>query len=133
MKTLTPLVLALLLTGGGFLTAAPGPTAPARTQSAYAFVVRDADFAGWTIRRGMSMKRLTNTCGQPDRKITDTIWIYDAFHAVPDQKNAPACTHLMVMFADGVVSDLHLVNEPTIVAVATHPQAVSQALLAATP
>jgi hypothetical protein len=87
------------------LTAAPNqPTA-------LAFRVSTADFNGWEITRGMKAKKVINRCGAPDAKLSANVWVYQRFHAVPNQSEARECTTLVVTFVEGIVSDLHLVND----------------------
>ena len=98
--------------------------------TAVAFRVSTADFNGWEITRGMKIKKVTNRFGAPDAKLSANVWVYQRFHSVPNRPEARECTTLVITFVEGVVSDLHLVNERAEAIITARVQSGSPAIVA---
>ena len=101
-----------------------------KSAQAHAVRVRTVDADGWEISRGMSAKTLVNRFGAPDTKLSENVWVYQRFHAVPNHSQARECTTLIVTFVEGVVSDLHLVNERAQAVITARVQSGSPAIVA---
>ncbi len=108
---------------------APLHAAP-KSAEAHAVRVRTVNFDGWEISRGASAQTLVNRFGMPASKLSENTWVYEGFHAV--QKRAPAreCDTLIVTLVEGVVTDLHLVNDRAESIIAARVQSGAPAIVA---
>ena len=69
--------------------------------------------------------------GAPATKLSDNVWVYERFHAVPPRKPADQCHTLIVTLINGVVADMHLVNDRAQTIIAARVQSGSPAIVAA--
>jgi hypothetical protein len=124
LASILVLAAALCASFSASLSAAP------KTAQAHAVRVRTVDADGWEISRGMSAKTLVNRFGAPDTKLSENVWVYHRFVAVPNHPQTRECKTLVVTFVEGVVSDLHLVNDRAQAIITARVQSGSTAIVA---
>jgi len=92
--------------------------------------VRVATVNGWEITRGTPAQTMINRFGAPTQKLSDHVWVYDRFYSVQNRKPADECDTLVVTLIDGVVADLHLVNDRAQTIIAARVQSGETAIVA---
>jgi hypothetical protein len=92
------------------LTLLSGCVAPAASVGLSHSVTSVERFGKILAKRGDSMSDVRLSMGPPLRHLTPNLWTYPDFHGGEAQHPSDDCSILLVMFTEGHVSDLKLVN-----------------------
>ena len=109
-----PTRISLLLVLFAAISVAPttGQSAPApKSSPAKAYTVTVVErYNATLVERGMPDFTVRRQVGEPSRKLDRNTWIYERFEALPSRSATDDCSTLMVVFSEGKVVDLKLLN-----------------------
>ena len=109
MKTRARLLLTLTVSAA-ILSLLSGCIVPS-SQVAYSHPVTSVERFGQTLAtRGDSMSNVRTSLGPPLRELSPNVWAYPDFHGGMAQDPRDDSSILIVMFTEGHVSDLRLIN-----------------------
>lgn len=100
--------------------ASPRPEAPAK---AYTVTVVER-YNTPIVERGMTDHAVQRVIGEPSRRLDRHTWVYHYFRALPERLPVgDDCHTLLVVFTEGKVSDLKLINPSAQKIIASNLQA----------
>jgi hypothetical protein len=97
---------------------APALCAATEAASPIAFRINKVTAENASIERGASLPRVREALGEPYRRLSSDIHLFNGYHADLPESEKLGCDTLVVTYTGGLVSDLKLVNSAALKVIA---------------